>query len=71
MKVRNISGDVERNYDKYIQKETENKTVMLCYSADPHTTTTTKKNIKKEIKLFSRKVKKKKKSYSLINKVAI
>lgn len=59
MKVRNISGDVERNYDKYIQKETENKTVMLCYSADPHTTTTTKKNIKKEIKLFSRrKVKK-------------
>lgn len=48
MKVQNISGDVERNYDKYIQKETENKTVMLCYSADPHTTTTTKKRSKKK-----------------------
>lgn len=65
MKVRNISGDVERNYDKYIQKETENKTVMLCYSTDPHTPKKKKKKIKKEIKLFS---KKKKKSYSLIYK---
>lgn len=52
MKVRNISGDVERNYDKYIQKETENKTVMLCYSTDPHTPKKKKKKDQKRNKII-------------------